>query len=125
MTERAREFLGHRPARQAFHDGAAEIQRRDVSHREPLLDGAEGRGVDAPPLRFVVGPLVVDGEAGLLQRLEVASDGAGRDAYERGQFVDRDPSAPGLDLTEHLPLPDDLGVSHGNQAGRPGAACAR
>ena len=91
---------------------AAEIERGDVGDRQPVLHGAKRLRVEPPPLGLVFLAFVVDREAGFLQRLQIAADGARRDLDLFGELVNRDAGAPRLDFAQDLPLPDDFRVSH-------------
>ena len=77
--------------------------------RQPL----ERLTVDDPSRAAVVArAVVVDGEAGFLERLEVAPDRPRRHAALGGEFVDRHAGgARTLDLAQDAPLPDHFSVA--------------
>ena len=110
-----RERVGQVPLeRRAGHrleQVAAEIERADLRQREPGFEAVEHLAVDAPSHAPVVVALVVEREAGLLQRREVAPDRAGRDVELVGKRVDRRAVARRFQRVQHLPLPDDLLVA--------------
>jgi hypothetical protein len=100
---------------QALDKRAREVQRGHLGQREPGVVEATERALLQRPVLLAVMRFVEQRKPGRLQRLEVAPDGAGRDAGALGQIVDGDP-ARRFQVAENRPLPDDLGVTHG---GRP------
>ena len=103
------EVLGEGRAAQEGHQVLAEVQRAELGQGEglgqPLLVA-----LDQPPDLAAVRALVVEREARLLQRLDVAADGALGDAVLVGQVLGGR-VAPGLDPLEDPPLSDDFGVT--------------
>jgi len=94
-----------------FHERAAVIQRTELGQRQGISRQRphQNLGVEPPELR-AVDDLVVDGKACGLQRLQVSPDGSGRHLEIGGQDGDR-ARAPGGELLEDRPLPNELGVS--------------
>ena len=116
LLERALDVVSEGRAGQRFEERAAEIERAQLRQRQSCRQPFERLAVDAPARPpIVVRSIVVDGEARFLEGLEVAADGAGGDATERGEIVDCDAGrARPLDLAQDGPLADDLGVAgHG------------
>ena len=89
LVERALQIVEHRRAGEALEQRAAEIERAQLGERQPASgQRADGLGVHAPELR-AVDRLVEDGEAGRLQRGQVAADRARRDVQVLGQLRNR------------------------------------
>src|SRR6185503_13622837 len=97
-------------AAQERHQVLAEVERAQLGQGEglgqPLLVP-----LDQPPDLAAVRALVEEREAGLLQGLDVAADGALGDSVLVGQVL-RGRVAPGLDPLEDPPLANDFGVTH-------------
>ena len=91
---------------------SAEIQRAELRQRQAGAQALERLAVDDPPRAPVVArPVVVEGEARLFERLQIAADRPGRDAAQGSQIVDADAGrARALDLAQDRPLADDFRV---------------
>ena len=89
--ERVGQVALKRCAGDGLEDVSAQIQRTEFRQREAGVDPLEHLTVETPLDVAVVIALVVEREAGLLQRREVASDRTRRDLELLGQRVDRRP----------------------------------
>ena len=89
-------------------------KRAQLGEREAGLEPFEHLALE-PPAHAPVGVLlVVEREAGFLQRRQIAPDRPRRHAEFVGQRVDRHAVPRGLERVQHLPLADDFLVAgHG------------
>jgi len=101
--------LEGRPAQELEHV-LAEVEGGELGEGE-ALDQLLPVALDEAPDLLPVRPVVVEGEAGLLERLDVTADRALGDAVDGGE-LGRAREAARLDRLQDLPLPDDLGVPH-------------
>src|SRR5207253_9980280 len=81
--------------------------------RQPGGEPLERLAIDLPPRPPIVcRPIVEEGKARFLERLQIAADRACRDAAQRGEIVNRDARAPRpLDFAQDRPLADDFGIA--------------
>ena len=99
-------------AGQRFEQRPAEIQRAQLGQRQTRRQPLERLAIQRPPRLAVVSrAVVVDRKTGLLERLQIAPYGAGRDLAPGGEIVNRHTGVTGaLDLAQDRPLADDFGV---------------
>src|SRR5205085_8619388 len=90
----------------------AQVRRAELGDGEPGGEALERLPVHAPArLAVVARAVVVEGEPGFLERLEIAANRARGDAAQRRQLVDGHAAAARvLDLAEDRPLLDDFRV---------------
>jgi hypothetical protein len=111
FLERVVHVAGERRRVGGGEDVPSEVERAQFDRAEShLLEPAE-RPRPQLPHRGAVDFVVVDGEPGAPERVEVAPDRALMDAPFLRQARDRDPRPRRVDLAEDLPLPHDLGVA--------------
>ena len=116
LLEGAFDVVSERRPRQRFEERAAEMERAQLRQRQAGGEALERLAVHVPPRPpVVVRSIVVEREAGFLERLQVAADGARGDAAERREIVDGHPGAArAFNLAQDGPLADDLRVpGHG------------
>src|SRR5207249_47373 len=90
LLERALDVVSKRRAGERFEERAREIQGAQLRDREASRQSLERLTVHEPPRLPVVSLFVVEqGEAGLLECLQVTANRAGRDVAQRRQLVDR------------------------------------
>ena len=87
---------------------ATEVQRAELGQREAGLETLEHVAVEPPAHAAVVVALVVQSEAGFLQRGKIAADGACRDLELAREAVNRRAVTRRLERVQHAPLADDL-----------------
>ena len=81
LLERALDVVAKRRAGERFEQRAAEVERAQLRHGQAGRQALERLAVHAPPrLAIVVALVVVEREARLFERLQVAADRARRDA---------------------------------------------
>src|SRR5207244_3215656 len=98
-------------SRERFEESAAEIQRAQLRERQPRRHRPKRLAVDRPARApIVLRSIVEERKAGFLERLQIASNGAGRHAAQRRQFVNRHADARALDLAQDRPLADDFRI---------------
>ena len=110
LGEGVPQVLAERREREALHERAAEVERRQLRQRERrVVEPLERAGVEPPAFRHLVRH-VVDRETGFLEGVEVAANGPRRHPGRLGEPADGD-AARGLELTQDGPLADDFGVA--------------
>ncbi len=104
---------------------AAEIERAQLAEREAGLEALQHLAVQVPARTALLVLVVVEREAGFLQRRQIAADRARGDVEVLGQASIDDPWRDASERVQHLPLADDFLIAGHRLAAFLGARAAR